>query len=310
MVLKLIKKLALYTLICLGIVTFFLETQGRHIDAFYEKFTTPKVNAMIVGDSRGFQGITPYVINEKLSSASYSLPIYNYSFTIGQAPIGPLYRKSILKKLKQEENNGLFLIALTPLMLSSNNENINEAGEFSERKEPPHNMIFVDKRPNYEYFIKNINYFEFKAMFKKEYTVHKDGWMEINHISKDKRVLKAWKNTQMDRFKEMAKTSSPSNYRLKSLDTLVQTLKIFGEVYLLRLPIDADFLDLEHEYFPDFNTRIDDVAKKNGVKYFNFGTTDTTDYFAFEGHHLDVESAELFSKNVSDSIIKYSTANK
>ena len=98
MVLKLIKKLAIYILICLAIVTLILETNGGHVDAFYEKFTTPKVNSIIVGDSRGFQDLMPSIINNSLINTDYKLPIYNYAFTIDQAHIGPLYRKSILKK--------------------------------------------------------------------------------------------------------------------------------------------------------------------------------------------------------------------
>ncbi|MCF8273409.1 MAG: hypothetical protein K9I95_06220 [Flavobacteriaceae bacterium] len=304
MVLKLIKNLAIYTIICLGIVTFFLKTQGAYIDPFYEKFTTPKVNSLIIGDSRGFQGLTPHIVNKYLNNDDYDLPIYNYAFTIDQAHIGPHYRKSVLKKLTKTSKNGLFLISLTPLMMSSDVNNSNEKGEFIENKEPPHTIHFVDKNPNYEYFIKHLNYFEFKAMLKKEYTVHKNGWMEINHISNDKRVLKAWKDEQMRRFIEMSKTSKPSDFRFKSLDTLVKTLKDFGEVYLLRLPIDADFLELENNYFKEFNTRVQTVANENDIKYFNFGTTND-DYFAFEGHHLDTKSAELFTKNVCDSIIKY-----
>jgi len=305
MVLKFIKKLIIYALICLAIVTFFLETQGQYIDAFYEKFTTPKVNSVIIGDSRGFQDLMPSIINNSLPSTDYALPIYNYAFTIDQAHIGPLYRKSILRKLTQQDTKGLFLISLTPMMLSSDIENNNEKGEFIEKGAPPHNMYFVDKKPNYEYFIKNINYFEFKAMLKKEFTVHPDGWMEINHISDNKSRLKEWKNTQMDRFKDMAKTSKPSDYRIKSLDTLVKTLKNFGDVYLIRVPIDQDFLDLETAYFKDFNERVGEVAKKNDIKYFNFGAIDGSAYFAFDGHHLDTKSAELFSKNVSDSIMKH-----
>lgn len=304
MVFKFIKKLALYLLICLGIVTLILETKGHHIDAFYEKFTTPKVNSMIIGDSRGFQDLMPSIINNALPASTYALPIYNYAFTIDQAHIGPHYTKSILRKLTQQKTNGLFLISLTPMMLSSDIKNNNENLEFIEDGAPPHNMYFVNTKPNYEYFIKNIDYFEFKAMFKKEYTVHEDGWMEINHISDDKQRLKEWKNTQMDRFKAMAKTSKPSDYRIRSLDTLVKTLKKYGNVYLLRVPIDQDFLDLETTYFKDFNRSVGAIAEKNNIPYINFGITDST-YFAFDGHHLDKKSAELFSKNVCDSIIKH-----
>ena len=303
MVFKLIKNLIIYTIICLGIVTYFLITQGAYIDPFYEKFTTPKVNSIIMGDSRGYQGIAPFIINESLKSESYDLPIYNYAFTIDQAHIGPLYRKSVLKKITKTSKKGLFLISLTPLMMSADINNSNEPGEFIEKGEPPHTMVFVDKNPNYEYFIRHLDFFEFKAMLKKEYTVHKDGWMEINYIPNDKRVLNAWKDEQKRRFIEMSESSSPSDFRFKSLDTLVNTLKDYGDVYLLRLPIDPDFLELENNYFKEFDNRVLRVAKNTDIKYFNFTTTDS--YTTFDGHHLITESVKNFSNNLCDSIIKY-----
>jgi hypothetical protein len=191
------------------------------------------------------------------------------------------------------------------MMLSSYVKNSNESGEFTEAGHPPHNMHFVDKKPNYEYFIKNINYFEFKAVFKKDYILEDDGWLKINHLSYDKHRLNAWKKIQMNGFKEMAHVSKPSEYRMKSLDTLVKTLKKYGDVYLLRSPIDEDFLDLENTYFKDFNEKINQVANANNIKYFNFGATTNSHYFAFDGHHLDIKSAELFTKHVCDSILKY-----
>lgn len=299
--------------ICLGVFTYILMTNGKHVDSFYEKFTTPKVNSLIIGDSRGLQGIVPKEVDKSLKNSKYDLPMFNYAFTIGQARIGPLYRKSILRKLNQKSTNGLFLVSLTPLMLSSFNENSNINGEFVEMDTPPHNMCFVDKNPNYEYLIKNISYFDFKQMFKNEnsfhYVLHKDGWTEVRNVPGSENTLKRWKEDQKRKFLIGAKNNSPSRYRLKSLDTLVKTLKQYGEVYLVRLPIDPDFLALENVYYPNFNDQIDSISKSNHVQYFNFRETGNR-YYAFEGHHLDVNSAKLLTRDLCDSILKCQNMKK
>ena len=185
-----IKKLSLYFLICFGIVTFILLKFGQDVDPFYVKFTTPKVNSMIIGDSRSLQGLNPSVFNEKLKKEDYSLPMFNFSFTTDQARIGPLYRKSILRKLNKNSDKGLFIIALDGIMMASDIKKDNMNGEFWENNQPPHNMFFVDKNPNYEYFIKNLSYFDFRRIFKKKYTTHKDGFQTLKYDSNKKQMLK------------------------------------------------------------------------------------------------------------------------
>ena len=97
---KYLFKTLIFLLACFAVITFVLLKYGGYVDYFYVKFTTPKAKSMIIGDSRSMQGIQPSVVNEALSSKDYSLPVFNYSFTIAQASMGPLYNESILKKTR------------------------------------------------------------------------------------------------------------------------------------------------------------------------------------------------------------------
>ncbi len=280
---------------------------GGNIDYFYNKFTTPKAKSMIIGDSRSMQGIQPAVMNKYLKNEGYTLPVFNYSFTIAQAPIGPLYTKSILKKLDASVKNGVFIISVTPWMLGSNNDNDNSKGEFHEADSPPHNMHFVNMNPNYEYLLKNLNYFHFKALFRKKSTMHKDGWLEESNLPDSEAVFKHWKSIQKGLFANMDREKKVSSYRLKSLDTLVKKLNTHGEVYLVRMPIDQDMLELEKKFYENFDTDISDLAKENNVPFLNITKDIDKKFETYDGHHLDKYGGKDFTKYLCELIIKNKT---
>ena len=188
----LIKSLSFLIVIIL-LISLFLYNYGGYVDYFYNKFTTPKAASIIIGDSRALQGIQPQIINDVLKNEEFELPMFNYSFTIAQSLIGPIYRKSILKKIDSNTRNGLFIISINPWMLGSKKENNNYKGEFKEAGTPPHNMSIVSMNPNFEYLLKNYNYFHFKAVFKKKSYLHKDGWLEENNLPTDTIIFKDWK---------------------------------------------------------------------------------------------------------------------
>lgn len=294
-----------FFIIVISIITVLLVQYGSYIDFFYDKFTTPKSKSLIIGDSRGLQGIQPSIIHEELKNTNLELPILNYSFTIAQAHIGELYRKSILKKMDLEANNGLYILSITPWMLGSKKENNNYKGEFKEKEAPPHNMKFVSMNPNFEYVLKNLNYFNFKGVFRKNSKLHKDGWLEANNLPKDSITFKAWKTSQLKIFSGFIKDYKVSEYRKKSLDTLIQNLKTHGEVYLVRSPIDKEMLALENIFFPDFNNFIEDISNTNNIKYLNYTKKDSKIKFqTYDGHHLDKYGGAIFTKSICDSIVK------
>ena len=179
---KFLIKSILFFVLVVGIISIILITSGGYIDYFYEKFTTPKAKSLILGDSRSMQGIQPSVINKYFKTSDFELPIMNYSFTIAQIAYGPLYLESIKKKLDQNTTNGLFIITVNPWILSERENDDLENGVFFEKGMPPHNMKFVNLNPNFEYVIKNFNYFHFRSIISRTSKMHKDGWLEESAI--------------------------------------------------------------------------------------------------------------------------------
>ncbi len=294
-------KLGLFSVICLAILTYILMSYGGHVDYFYEKFTTPKAKSMIIGDSRSFQGIQPSVINEYFKDKDYELPMFNYSFTIAQALIGPLYNKSILKKIDESTTNGIFIISITPEMLTEHEGFNNKEGEFREAGQPPHNMELVDVNPNYEYFIKNLSFFHFKAMFKKNSKTHKDGWLEENNLPADEKVFEDWKENQINLFLKDVKTAKLSDTRIQSLNDLILELKQRGHVYLLRMPISEAFYGYEEKYYPKFNNIVDSISKITNSTYFNFNKLNKS-YQTYDGHHINKFYGKTFTNDLCNLI--------
>ncbi|WP_040472524.1 hypothetical protein [Aquimarina agarivorans] len=267
---RFILKALLFFSVVVGIFSMILLFYGSYVDYFYEKFTSPKASSMIIGDSRALQGIQPQVINQNLVNQNISLPMFNYSFTIAQSHIGPLYRKSILKKIDKKTTNGLFILALNPWMFGSKKTNNNYKGEFKELGQPPHNMNYVSMNPNFEYLIKNLNFFHFKGVFRKSSKLHKNGWLEETNLPSDQNVFNDWKNNQLKIFNGFIKNYKVSKYRMKSLDTLVKNLKKYGEIAIVRTPIDEEMLNLEKTFFKDFDKFMYEISESNNIHYFNF----------------------------------------
>jgi hypothetical protein len=300
----LIKSIVFFCLI-VGIVSFMLIQYGGYIDFFYNKFTTPLAKSLIIGDSRGLQGIQPAILDSELEKSNFELPTFNYSFTIAQAHIGPLYRKSVLRKLNPDTQNGVFIISITPWMLGSKKDNDNFKGEFKETNTPPHNMINVTMSPNYEYFLKNTEYFNFKGVFRKNSMLHKDGWLEANNLPKDSITFVNWKNTQLEIFKGFNRDYVVSEYRMKSLDTLIKDFKRHGKVFIVRSPIDQEMLSLENDFFPNFDNFLEEITISNEIKYFNFTLMGAVNKFkTYDGHHLDKLGGKRFTQSICDSILK------
>ena len=300
---KFILKCFAFFIIVLIIISTILIKYGCYIDFFYNKFTTPKAKSLIIGDSRGLQGLQPKIINKELVANTFELPISNYSFTIAQAHIGELYRKSILRKLDSTSKNGLFILSLSPWMLGSKNNNNNLKGEFKESGAPPHNMKNVSSNPNFEYLFKNLHYFNFKGVFRKNSGLHKDGWLEANNLPKDSVTFKEWKRIQLNIFKGFIDNYNVSDYRKKSLDTLIKNLKKHGDVYIVRTPIDKEMLDLENAFFPDFDSFIKLICKTNKITYSNYTKLHSEIKFqTYDGHHLDKFGGAIFTKSICDSI--------
>ncbi|SFC35249.1 hypothetical protein SAMN04489722_102266 [Algibacter lectus] len=295
---KFLYKSILFFAVVTTIITSVLVFYGGYVDYFYNKFTTPKASSMIFGDSRSLQGIQPRIINAHFEGSDIELPMFNYSFTLGQIAYGKPYLNSIKKKLDTTTTNGLFIITVHPFTLSNRGD---KEGTYFEKDMPPYNMEYVNSNPNYEYLIKNWNFFHFRGIFRQSSNTHKDGWMEEKNLPKDTRLLNQWKNGQISLYTRYSKTWTKSNTRLNDLNELANYLKNFGQVFLVRLPIDKELFEIENRYWPSFNEEILKITNKESINYLNFCKEENF-FKTYDGIHIDKFSGVEFTKILSDSI--------
>ena len=105
-------------------------------------------------------------------------------------------------------------------------------------------------------------------------------------------------------FKGFIENYKVSDYRKKSMDTLINNLKTYGKVYLVRTPIDKEILKLENEFYPNFDIDIDALSKNHNIRYFNFNKSKKHNYTTYDGHHIDKFGGKPFTKAICDSIKK------
>ena len=292
-------KAILFFILTMVGLAFLLLKYGYFVDYFYEKFTTPKQTSLILGDSRSMQGIQPRIINQELKNDGYHLPMFNYSFTIAQINYGKPYTESIKKKL-QSSNNGLFIISVHPWLLTEREGDDLKNGIYSERSNPPHNMVFTNISPNFEYFVRNFKYFHFRSIIKQTAELHKDGWLEESNLPKDKETLQTWKNNQILLYKSFAKKWRKSTIRKNDFIKMVEFLQKNGKVILVRMPVDAKILNIENNFWHNFDEEINIVSKQLNVKYINFSKENK--YKTYDGNHIDKYGGVVFTKELCDSI--------
>lgn len=297
-------KSILFFAIVISILTFVLVKYGGYVDYFYEKFTTPKTHSIILGDSRSLQGIQPRIINDYFKKTTLELPILNYSFTLKQISYGLPYLESVKRKIDLSSKKGLFIISVHPFILSSRNKNNDEAkGLFFEADMPPHNMNQVDVSPNYEYLLKNFDYFHFRGVFRKSSKTHSDGWLEETNLPKDTVKLNEWKTNQIKLYTDFSKDWKKSTIRMNYLKKTAEYLSHYGRVVFVRLPVDKEILNIEDKYWSDFNQEIENISKTYNIPYINFNN-DQNSFKTYDGVHIDKFSGVNFTKTLCDSITK------
>ncbi|MDO6853299.1 hypothetical protein Q4599_06885 [Cellulophaga lytica] len=303
---KFILKAFIFLILVISVLSFILVKYGGYVDYFYNKFTSPAATSLILGDSRSLQGIQPKIINDYFKNAKLDTPILNYSFTLKQISYGKPYLESIKLKLDKTTKNGLFIISVHPFVLSDRSENNEEQnGIFFEEDMPPHNMKNVNSNPNYEYLYKNFDYFHFRGIIRKSSKTHKDGWLEETNLPNDTILLNTWKKNQIKLYSGFASAWKKSNLRLKSLEELCEYLEQYGQVKLVRLPIDKELLDIENKYWGNFNQDMSKISEKTNANFINFSLPSPKDKFStYDGIHIDKFAGVYFTKALCDSISK------
>ncbi|MEH6535810.1 MAG: hypothetical protein V7719_05410 [Psychroserpens sp.] len=277
-----------------------------HTDAFYTKFTTKKQNALIIGSSRAAQGIQPKVINNLISNLS----IYNYAFSRVHTPYGKPYLSSIQKKLDPNTSNSIFLVEVNPWSISKQKGEELDSTYFEEQDSFLGKVKNPNSNPNLTYLLNYYNGRNVEILTKKGKNyhgetlfVHSDGWFEVKlkdslerTTSRIKSTVKSYKNIRNE-------YEGKSNVRMAFLIKTIQFLHEHGSVYLIRLPVNDDMLQIENSLMPRFDSDIMELSRMLNTPYINLMPS-RNNYEYTDGHHLNYESGQEVSKIIAELIKK------
>lgn len=298
---KFLIKIVPYCVAILVVLAILGSYADGNTDDNYMHFAVKKPQNVILGDSRGSQGVVPAVLKNKLS-ANFD----NFSLNIVESPYGQVYFKALKRKLDPETKNGTFILTVSPWNLSLN-KRIKKEKDFPEEHSPLNDMYFYDRSPNYEYLLKHYTrswfkiYTERAESGKSNTFLHEDGWLEVNiNMQKDTVAVRTGKKEQF--YKDLANTVELSPERLKAINEMINYLRTKGRVYLVRLPTSKELIAIENKKYPHFNTLIRDLARKQNVQFFDF-SANYAEYDYTDGNHLYKESSKKLSARIADSII-------
>lgn len=263
-------------------------------DQNFQKLTSPKGSSLIIGTSRAAR-LKGHQINEGIGIVSHEIDSFlNYAFNLSVSPYGPSYTSSILRICNDVPVEGTrrFLLAIDPWALSSNMEErmLTEEDSYINFKRGSHfpkvrYTLDYNSKPNIELLMENgldkhqriINMSKTDTSFINRHTRAKLKYYRENH------------------FESMA----VSEKRIEALANLILALKSMGSVYLVRIPVSKQMMELEQLYAPDFmrhllkNKVISETAL---LDFYPFHE----EYECFDGNHMFEEDANRLSKEIGE----------
>lgn len=280
---------------------------GGKIDPFYQRFTTPLQKSLILGTSRAAQGILPEVINNGFRDTDLELPIYNFAFTNLHSPYGSAYLKAIKVKLDPKTKNGLFILSVDPWSLSVRNEG-DEEPIFREKKLVLGNINCYTCYPNFDYLFrfydKTWGRIIWDHFTNKEMVLQKNGWLEVTIPMDEKSIQKRTREKIYQYQYSQFPTVHFSQKRIAYLSKIIDFLKLHGTVYLVRIPVIKEILNIENNLVPDFDEQMHRLATSREVVYFNL-MEQTNSLIFTDGNHLYKDSAKEFSEMIVDEILRF-----
>lgn len=306
---KFLFKISFYIIGVIAVLLYLGTYADGNTDDNYMHFTGPKPSNMIIGDSRGVQAVIPDILDQKFKDRKFN----NFAFNIADSPYGKIYFEAIKKKLDPNTKNGIFILTVDPWSLTID-KRIKSEKEYSENNSALADMYFYDMAPNYEYLLKHYSrswftiYREREELVRSNTYLHKNGWMEVT-VDVHPDSLRKREIKKVEGYLDNAKKLKMSSYRMNAFEDMIKYLKNKGSVYIVRIPGFKGIMDIENSYFPDFSKRIEDVAKKNDVKFFDFSSK-YDDYIFIDGNHMYKESGKAFTAQIADSILLNTSIRK
>lgn len=286
-------------------LTVFLMANGKS-DAYYVRFTTPRQSSLILGTSRAAQGLQPSVFNEIIYK-NKAKHFFNYSFSLIDSPYGPAYYESIKRKLDPYTRDGIFIVTIDPWSISDTAANQNNTDDFIENKSFISKTKYVNLNPNLFYLIQSYNEPYINIIRKWNTTtalnLHKDGWLEVDAPMDNVHVAKSLAAKLAFYRKNYLQAYKFSGLRLNYLSKTIKFLQQHGKVYLVRLPVHQMMFTIENELMPDFDDKINAIARDENIPYLNFSLLEN-EYQYVDGNHLYKSSGKEVSAIVAKWIVQ------
>ncbi|MGJ8664883.1 MAG: hypothetical protein ACSHW7_00825 [Patiriisocius sp.] len=292
---KFIQHSILWAVLLIGsMLVVFLSVDGTS-DPFYLKFTTPKQSGLVLGSSIAGLAVNPSVLKEN----GVESPIYNYAFAAPLSPYGPSYLRAIKAKLDPKTKNGIFIITVEPLAISSDAVDPNDTLYFEEREGFLGKLSSFNSNPNFDYLLNHYNDYNFKFLWNKSVATLEDtGWMDVNIPKAD---YTKEDQIEIDDFKRTLDLYQFSETRLNFLKKTIAYLEDYGDVYLVRLPKHEKYIAVENEFMPQFEEKLDEISKQFNIPYLSMAPNGG-DFDYYDGVHVGNESSEKVSKIIANFI--------
>jgi hypothetical protein len=285
-------------LVALTLLTFIIPMHFavKKTDFFYVKFLHPG-NSLILGSSRALRGLDPDLLGENLE---IDRPFLNFAFTLANSPFGPKYLNAIQHKIQPSTQNGLYILEVSPLAISTKTSNPEDDERLYRENQKVIDSVLFNSNPNPEYLIKHAErpfYLAFLKAFQAKRSVHDSGWNPSGRYIEDVANQQIIKTSTV-----YAETVFPEYYvsskRIRSLEKTIEFLIQRGRVIVIRIPVSAEMWDLEEQYMPSFDSVVTEIAQKNGVEYINF-KRDSSRFSLIDVHHLSLEASLELSKTLN-----------
>ncbi len=295
-----------FCLTLIGAYFFFVDKLSEgYVDDYYNKFTQ-EAGSLVLGLSRGEQGIVPDIVEETFHG-QIQTPVIN--FATNQSSYGEAYLRAVKRKLGINHKKGLFILSVTPGNFTAPQGMSDEEIIALDENTPMGKMDDFISSPNYEYIIDCYAYSLYNVFnpYKSQGPLlsHKNGWNEIRIDENPGPVVENdianWKALTKKYYKRKLKEESISQYRIQSFIKTLNFLKEYGNVVMVRMPADVELIHLENDNWKDFDTKFDSIAKKHDVPYLNYSRLKDS-LKTYDGSHLVSKSAKRFTRILSDDI--------
>jgi hypothetical protein len=275
-----------------------------YTDDHYERISSPRQAALILGTSRAAQGLVPEEIDAALLGAHARL--YNFSFTSATSPYGRTYYEAVERKLRRlpPGQRGLFLLEVNPLALSIIGKG--QGATFREEQTFLAKLHSVSLEPNIEYpfYVADRGYNIIDRTVRRwrgrdRLFLHADGWLEVTPVE----AGRVEENIRQ-KLEDYAATFGASEYspeRADYLERLLALLTPLGRTALVLVPIDPRLRALERAYMPDFDARMQAFAERWQATYSDLSDLDA-EMATNDGNHLRRDASRRVSRELFERL--------